>query len=138
MLTIGELAKAADVGVETIRFYERKGLVQRPRRPMSGFRRYGDDVARRIRFIRHAQELGFSLREIRELLALRVDPTSSCAVVKEKALAKLEEVQRKLDTLGWMKEVLLDVTRSCAGEGPTNECPILDTLDDHTDPEMPT
>jgi MerR family mercuric resistance operon transcriptional regulator len=63
-LTIGDVAKAAGVGVETIRFYERKGLIDRPRRPASGFRHYDDQVPRRIRFIRHAQELGFSLREI--------------------------------------------------------------------------
>lgn len=130
MLTIGELAKAAGVGVETIRFYERKNLIQRPRRPAGGFRRYDVQAGRRIRFIRHSQELGFSLREIRELLALRVDATVSCAAVKSKALAKIDEVQRKLDSLTRIKEVFLEITRRCAGEGPTSNCPILDSLDD--------
>lgn len=93
-LKIGEVASQAGVGVETIRFYERKGLIDRPRRPLSGFRHYDDQMPRRIRFIRHAQELGFSLREIRELFDLRVDPSVSCADVKAKAVAKIGEVER--------------------------------------------
>lgn len=129
-LTIGELAEKAGVGVETIRFYERKKLIERPRRPASGFRRYGEEVPRRIRFIRHAQELGFSLREIHELLALRVDPRTSCAQVKQKAVAKISEVEQKLESLGRIREALVRITRSCAGEGPTSACPILDALDE--------
>lgn len=129
-MTIGELAEAAGVGVETIRFYERKGLIDRPRRPPSGFRRYDDQMPRRIRFIRHAQELGFSLREIRELLDLRVDPDVSCADVKTKAVAKVAEVDDKLASLTRMRDTLLAITQSCAGEGPTADCPILDALDE--------
>jgi MerR family transcriptional regulator, copper efflux regulator len=130
MLTIGELARAAGVGVETIRFYERRDLVERPHRPLQGFRRYDAGAARRIRFIRHAQELGFSLEEIRELLAIRVDPSTSCADVKAKALAKIDAVQRKLESLERIRNVLLDLTKTCSGEGPTTQCPILDSLDD--------
>lgn len=128
-LTIGEAAKEAGVGVETIRFYERKGLIERPRRPASGFRKYDQQIPRRLRFIRHAQQLGFSLREIRELLDLRVDPSVSCADVKAKAIAKVAEVDGKLAALSRMRESLLAITQSCAGEGPTSECPILDVLD---------
>lgn len=129
-LTIGEVAKEAGVGVETIRFYERKGLIDRPSRPMSGFRRYDGQMPRRIRFIRHAQQLGFSLREIRDLLDLRVDPNVSCADVRAKAVAKVDEVEEKLASLTRMRDTLLAITRSCAGEGPTSECPILDALEE--------
>jgi len=129
-LTIGEVATQAGVGVETIRFYERKGLIDRPRRPLSGFREYDEQVPRRIRFIRHAQELGFSLREIRDLLDLRIDPNVSCADVKAKAVAKVAEVEDKLASLTRMRDTLLAITRSCAGEGPTSDCPILDALDE--------
>lgn len=129
MLTIGQLAERASVGVETIRFYERKGLIIRPGRPSSGFRRYDEDIARRIEFIRHAQELGFSLREIRDLLTLRVDPKTTCAEVKQKTIEKIEEVDQKLKSLSRIRAALAAITRTCAGEGPTSECPILDALD---------
>ena len=129
-LTIGEVAKQARVNVETIRFYERKGLIDRPRRPSSGFRQYDDETPRRIRFIRHAQELGFALREIRELLDLRIDPSVSCADVKGKAVAKIAEVEDKLASLTRMRDTLVGITQSCAGEGPTSACPILDALDE--------
>ena len=133
-LTIGDVAKEAGVGVETIRFYERKGLIDQPSRPSSGFRRYDAQMPRRIRFIRHAQGLGFSLREIRELLDLRIDPNVSCADVKAKAVAKVTEVEEKLASLGRIRETLLAITRSCSGEGPTSDCPILDAFDDELGP----
>ena len=129
-LTIGDVANQAGVGVETIRFYERKGLIDQPLRPAFGFRQYDEQLPRRIRFIRHAQELGFSLREIRELLDLRIDPDVSCADVRAKAVAKVAEVEDKLASLTRMRDTLLAITRSCAGEGPTTECPILDAIDD--------
>jgi MerR family transcriptional regulator, copper efflux regulator len=80
--TIGQLAERAGVGVETIRFYERRGLIAQPKRPADGYRKYDEQVANRIRFIRQAQELGFTLNEIKQLLSLRVDPRTSCADVK--------------------------------------------------------
>jgi MerR family mercuric resistance operon transcriptional regulator len=96
-MTIGKAARKAGVGVETIRFYERKGLIDRPPRPnVGGFRVYPVETVERIRFIRQAQELGFSLREILELLSLRADPESDCADVRERAEAKLREVTRKI------------------------------------------
>lgn len=128
-ITIGELARKAGVGVETIRFYERKGLIRRPPRPTSGFRRYDEETSWRIDFIRRAQDLGFSLREIRDLLTLRVNPKTSCAEVREKALAKVAEVERKLADLSRMRMALMAITKSCVGEGPTSECPILDALE---------
>lgn len=128
-LTIGELAKSAGVGVETIRFYQRKELLQKPRRPSSGYRMYDDDATRRIRFIRHAQELGFSLEEIRELLSLRIDPRVSCADVKTRAEAKIAEVDGKIASLSRIRHGLAEIAESCLGAGPTSECPILDAIE---------
>lgn len=128
-MTIGELAEEAGVGVETIRFYERKKLVAQPKRPGSGFRRYDDDAARRIRFIRQAQELGFTLAEIQQLLELRLDPKRSCADVKLEAETKIVDIDGKIASLRVMRTALVEITRSCSGEGPTSECPILDGIE---------
>lgn len=128
-MTIGQLARATGVGVETVRFYERKRLIPRPKRPASGFRKYDEDTARRIRFIRQAQELGFSLAEIRQLLELRLDPRRSCADVKSEAEAKIEDIDEKIQSLRTVRAALVEITRSCSGEGPTSACPILDAID---------
>ena len=129
MMTIGQLASEAGVNVETVRFYERKGLIDQPARPLEGFRRYDPQITRRIRFIREAQELGFSLVEIRQLLALRVDPRTSCLEVKDAAEAKIGSIDEKIAALETMRKALLEITSTCSGEGPTTECPILDALD---------
>ncbi len=128
-MTIGEIAKAAGVGVETVRFSERKRLLPTPRRLPSGFRQYGREAARRIRFIRRAQELGFSLAEVKQLLELRLDPRRSCAEVKSEAQAKIEEIDAKIMSLRRMRHALVDLTRSCSGEGSTSACPILEAMD---------
>src|SRR6266852_6021638 len=124
-MKISELASKAGVGVETVRSYERKGLVRRPQKPRSGFRDYDGEAEKRIRFIRGAQELGFSLGEIEELLALRLDPRRSCSEVRSSAESKISEIDRKLSTLRKMRTVLVDLTLRCPGDGPTSECPIL-------------
>lgn len=129
MMSIGELAADAGVNVETVRFYERKGLIAQPSRPEAGYRKYDDQTSRRIRFIREAQELGFSLTEIRQLLTLRVDPTTSCADVKDAAKARIVSIDEKIATLKTMRKALVEITNSCSGSGPTTECPILDALD---------
>ena len=129
LLTIGELAKRGEVGVETIRFYERKGLIPQPARPRAGYRKYSEEVGDRIRFIRRAQELGFSLREIQDLLTLRVDPATSCADVKGRAEVKISEIDLKIADLQRMRKTLLTITRTCSGEGPTSDCPILDAME---------
>lgn len=128
-LTIGQLAKRAGVGVETVRFYERQGLLAEPTRKESGYRQYTEDVVARLRFIRRAQDLGFSLKEIADLLALRVDPATTCAEVRQRAAAKVADIDSKIETLQRMKAALLKVTAQCRGHGPTSECPILDALD---------
>ena len=129
MMTIGELAETAGVGVETIRFYERKKLITQPKRPLSGFRRYDEEITRRIRFIRQAQELGFTLAEIKQLLELRLDPRRSCADVKSEAQMKIADIDEKISSLQLMRSALVEITRSCSGEGPTSECPILDAIE---------
>jgi MerR family mercuric resistance operon transcriptional regulator len=132
-LTIGQVARRAGVGVETVRFYERRGLLDRPARKGSGYRQYPEDVVARLRFIKRAKELGFSLREIAELLALRVEPSTTCAEVRERAAAKIADIAAKIESLRRMKEALVRVTNQCRGRGPTSECPILDALDKEDD-----
>jgi MerR family mercuric resistance operon transcriptional regulator len=128
-LTIGQLAKEAGVGVETIRFYEREGLLSQPQRRSSGYRQYSPEAVRRVRFIRHAKELGFTLKEIQELLELRVDPHSSCADVRRRASDKIADIEGRIASLERMREALESLARKCRGRGPTSDCPILEELD---------
>ncbi len=128
-LTIGQLAKRADVGVETVRFYERKALLAEPDRRPSGYRQYDEEVVDRLRFIKRAKELGFTLNEIKELLSLRIDPSTTCADVKNRAEEKIGDIQAKIRSLQRMKKALVKVTKACSGRGGTSECPILDALD---------
>ena len=128
-LTIGKLARAAGVGVETIRFYERKRLLARPPRPERGFRAYPDEAVRCIRFIRQAQELGFTLREISELLSLRADPAVDCSKVFARATAKLDDVSRKIAQLDHMKRALKRIVAACPRSGAVTACSILEALE---------
>lgn len=128
-LTIGEVARRAGIGVETVRFYEREGLLERPARRESGYRQYGDDVVRRPRFIKRAKELGFSLKEVKELIALRLDPDAQSAEVKRRAEDKIAEIDGRARDLLRMKDALLALTAACRGEGPVADCPILNALD---------
>ena len=128
-LTIGHLAKETGVSLETVRYYERRGLLPKPPRSASGYRLFPAEAARRLRFIRRAQELGFSLREIRELLSLRVSPKASSAEVRKRAEGKIAEIDAKINTLESMRKTLRKLTKSCAGCGSTTECPILESLD---------
>jgi Hg(II)-responsive transcriptional regulator len=127
-LTIGALARRAGVGVETVRFYERRGLVHRPARPTAGFRTYSEDTVARIRFIRHAQALGFTLKEIAELLALRVAPGSDCAEVRARAVAKLADVEERVAELVRIRSALAKLVASCPGNGAVTSCTILGAL----------
>ena len=129
-MTIGQIAKQAGVNVQTIRFYERKGLVTPDRRRDSGYRVFGPDAIKRILFIRHAQEVGFSLKEIDDLLTLRVDPVTSCADVKQKAEVKMVEVRQRMSKLETMRVALGALIARCDDIGPTAECPIIQALDE--------
>ena len=114
--------------METVRFYEREGLIPQPPRPESGFRRYPQDAVSRIRFIQRSKTLGFSLKEIKDLLSLRVDSATSCGEVKNRAEEKIADIERKIHSLREMKKALEKLTAACRGKGPTAECPILDAL----------
>ncbi|EFH80458.1 heavy metal-responsive transcriptional regulator [Ktedonobacter racemifer] len=129
IFSIGQIARRAGVGVETVRFYEHQGLLEQPMRRASGYRQYSEDAVKQIRFIKRAQQLGFSLKEILELLTLRVDGQTSCEQVKERAAAKLAEVEQKIAELQHMRQALLQVTSLCEEEGPGSRCPMLDALD---------
>lgn len=129
-LTIGKAAKQAGVGVETIRFYERKGLVEQPPKPLSegSFRHYPEATVARIRFIRQAQTLGFSLREIAELLALQTDFAADCAAVRQHAQTKSDEIDRKIVQLQRMQTALQQLISLCPGQGKLLGCPIIEAL----------
>ena len=133
-LTIGQVAKRSGVKIETIRFYEREALIAPPARSDSGYRKYPLETVRRIRFIRRAKELGFTLKEIAELLALKADPKSSCGDVKLRVADKIDDLDQRLRSLQNMKSVLTQLMLTCGGRGSTNECPILDALDDEQQP----
>jgi Hg(II)-responsive transcriptional regulator len=129
ILSIGEVARRAGVGIETVRFYEREGLLEEPPRRASGYRQYSEEVIKRIGFIKRAKELGFSLKEITELLLLRVDAQTSCDEVKQRTEAKIAEVERKVVELQRMRQALLQVHSLCTGSGPIGRCPMLEALD---------
>src|SRR5258708_1000427 len=128
-LTVGVLARQAHVNRETVRYYERRGLLPRPSRTVSGYRGFTDDALRRLRVIRHAKVLGFSLNEIGELLALRVNSIGACDRVKERARAKVADIDKKIDSLQKVKDALCELVDACARRRKSNECPILHSLD---------
>lgn len=131
-LSIGQVAARAGVGVETVRFYHRQGLVDEPPRRGARHRRYPPEAVARIRFIRGAQSLGFSLKEIEDLLQLRLAPGASRAEVRTRAETKVEEIDEKIRVLQRMRDTLLKVIGACEGTGPLDGCPILETFDQGT------
>lgn len=128
-LTIGRVARSAGLAIDTVRYYEREGLLQKPARTPSGYRQYSADAVARLRFIRQAKELGFTLAEIRELLALKVAPGKSCADVRARAHAKIADVEQRIAQLDRMRRALVKLAAACSGRGPTSECPILEALE---------
>jgi MerR family mercuric resistance operon transcriptional regulator len=129
-LTIGKVARLAEIGVETVRFYEREGLIEEPSRRESGYRQYPKETIQRLRFIKRAKNLGFTLREIKELLALRLDPETTCGDVRRRAEAKIDDIEEKIRLLARMKEALAKLTMACSGRGPVSRCPILEAMED--------
>jgi MerR family mercuric resistance operon transcriptional regulator len=124
-LTIGKLAERAGVNVETIRYYQRRGLLQAPKKPPSGYRRYPADTSSRLRFIKRAQALGFTLEEVAGLLSL--DGTTACAETRELAVRKLVLIRKKLAELNAMRNVLARLVSEC-DESESRVCPIIQTL----------
>jgi Cu(I)-responsive transcriptional regulator len=127
-LTIGKLAKKADVSIDSIRFYERRGLIAEPKRTEANYRVYPLAVADQLRFIKKAQKLGFSLDEIQELLTLSHDPTASQADVKMKTGEKIANIKSRIKNLSRMLKALEQLDARCDGHGPVGECPILKAL----------
>ncbi|HZP94631.1 MAG TPA: MerR family DNA-binding protein [Burkholderiales bacterium] len=127
--TIGKLAARCGMSVQAIRYYERRGLLPTPARAASGYRLYSEPVARRLHFIHRAQALGFSLEEVKELLALSVRPGTTCADIRRRASDKIDSIDRKVTDLRRIRDVLAKLATSCRAQGPTSECPILEALD---------
>lgn len=126
-LTIGKLADAAGVGIDTVRFYERAGLLKKPTRTAAGYRLYGGSDIARLRFIRRAKALGFSLDEIIQLLLLN-DGRGKRSAVRGLARQRLEEIERKLRELTAIRHTLRGLVRQCRGDGDIDGCPIIDAV----------
>jgi len=129
-LTIGNLAEQAAVNVQTLRYYERRGLLPAPPRTDGGYRQYPPDSVARVRFIKRAQLLGFSLGEIAELLDLRVHPRRTCSAMRRKAEVKRAEIDRRIRALGDLRAALDDLIEACDSNTPTKECPIIESLEE--------
>ena len=128
-MSIGILADAASVNVQTVRYYERRGLLATPDRTPAGYRQYSPDAIARIRFIKRAQYLGFSLNEVEELLSLRVRCDTVCSEVEEKTTIKLSLVDQKIRELEAIKSALENLVEACHANTVTGDCPIIDTLE---------
>jgi len=131
-LRSGQLAKAANVNIETLRYYERRGLLPEPPRLDSGYRVYPEEMVSRLCFIKGAQELGFTLEEIQELLALRVDETATKGAVRQHAQSKVSQIDDKIAALQQMRDALHHLIEECDGHGPSSDCPILEAMELHT------
>lgn len=130
--TVGGLASKGGVNLQTVRYYERRGLLLPVGRKKSGYRVYGLDALKRLKFIRRAKDLGFTLEEIRGLLDLRIEPAQSknaCERVKEKTFEKLKTVEEKLKALSSVRKVLKSLLDACDRRSPTESCPILKAME---------
>jgi len=125
----GQLAKLSGITAESVRYYEKRGLIREPPRTASGYRMYSEDYITRIRFIKRVQDLGFTLREIQELLSLRVAPDSDRADVRKQVNEKISSIELKIEDLQRIKAALEPLVSCCSGRGSTLECPILEFMD---------
>jgi len=131
-LTIGRVAQSAGVAIDTIRFYEREGLLPEPKRRPSGYREYDLGTVARLRFIRRAKDLGFTLEEIRELLALSADRHGGVEGVRERAAARLHAIEARIAELERVRDGLAELVEACPGHGAPEDCPILKALAEPT------
>jgi MerR family copper efflux transcriptional regulator len=129
-LTIGAVAKRVGVAIDTIRYYERQGLLPEPARRASGYRSYGDGTVAQLRFIRRAKDLGFTLEEIRELLTLSADRLHGVKRVKQRAKQRLAEIEQRIAEWQRVRDGLAQLIESCPGHGKPESCPILAALND--------
>ena len=128
-LLISELAKKVNVNKETIRYYERKGLIPNPPRNDSGHRQYSEIDIKRTEFIKRTQSLGFSLKEINDLLMLKIEPGTTCKDIQKIVKLKISDIDKKIKDLKEIKNTLNKLAGRCTGRGPVGECPILDELE---------
>ena len=128
-LTISVVARRARVPLDTIRYYERRGLLPAPPRSPGGYRQYSPDAVRRVTFIKRAQALGFTLEEIAELLALQTTSGSACGAVEGRARAAISRIEAKLDELTRMRDAISRLATACRGDHPADQCPMLSALD---------
>lgn len=128
VLTIGELGEKANVNIETLRYYERRGLLPSPPRSPGNYRLFPPEAVKVVRFIKRAQDLGFSLKEIEELLSLRSIPQAQCADVQRLANEKIQDIDTKIAALQAIRNVLATLLTECPGEAPIQQCPILETI----------
>jgi MerR family copper efflux transcriptional regulator len=128
-LSIGAVAKRAGVAIDTIRYYEREGLLPEPARRPSGYRSYGEGTVAQLRFIRRAKTLGFTLEEIRELLTLSADRQRGVKAVKQRAQRRLTEIEARIAELERVRAGLAELIAACPGHGAPEQCPILRALD---------
>lgn len=126
---IGQVAKRANVNKETVRYYEKRGLIPKPDRRRSGYRIFTQRHIDQIKFIKRAQQLGFTLSEIKELLELRVNEETSCSEIKKEAQEKYQDVTQKINDLRQIQDTLVDLIDSCSEGGPVDDCPILNALE---------
>ncbi|VAX31246.1 Transcriptional regulator, MerR family [hydrothermal vent metagenome] len=132
--SIGQLAKKTHVKVQTVRYYERRGLIPNPPRRESGYRQFSETDVERIRFIKYAQSIGFTLNEIAEMIALIIEPSATCGDVSKRIDAKLCDVENKIKTLLMMKNTLIDLKKGCKEPDlSSKDCPILESLDTEKD-----
>ncbi|MCL5774514.1 MAG: MerR family DNA-binding protein [Firmicutes bacterium] len=144
-LTISQVASSAQVNIETVRYYERRGLIPEPPRRKSefgfsshpGYRQYPFETVRRIQFIRRARALGFTLKEIKQLLAIADGKKSGCRDVFKFTTKKIADVEDKIDQLKQMRKMLKDLAKRCTGKGPLSECPVIESLTDGIEDNMP-
>ena len=128
-MTVGQTARLAEVGIPTMRFYERAGLLPKPERTGANYRIYPDETVVRIRFIRRAQQLGFTLNEIKDLLELRVNRRQSCSDVRHLAAEKIADIESRIRSLQKMRKALLKLAEQCDADGGKSRCPLLDSLE---------
>lgn len=128
-LSIGQLARAAGVTVETLRFYEKRGLLAAPRRRRNGYRQYSPEAVTRVQFIRHAKQVGFTLRDVSELLTMRQNRKTSCADIRARAADKIDQIELKIKELERIRDALSRMVQKCSGSGSLSDCPILEELE---------
>jgi len=132
-MTIGRLAKQAAVKHETVRYYEKRGLMPKPEKNASGYRLYSERDLARLQFIKRSQSLGFTLKEIDELLSLQGSDSATCQQVRNFTAEKLSDIEQRINELKRMKKALTSLAKSCTAEGPTTECPIIDAIESMSD-----